>query len=497
MIFHNPPTGRRRKARIPAVSPGPWPKGYKAARMRVWPELLRIMKHKDQKCNGKISERVAVLLVSAPEGKGKARRHKGKFTLEVCVSKKLPSHRWFERLTIKGMSIKVTETGRINAFDTFHDIRKNRSMDAAAAGTSRKTRLRPFPMGVSIGHPEITAGTAGWIVYKRAGGYKRVLSNNHVLANRNDAEYGDEIWQPGSYDGGSSVDTVGILTEYIPILWGQWTNRYDAALMAPVPEDIASEEILGWGSPPVDIREEVAVGDWTYKSGRTTGVRSRRVTQIAVVARVWYSDEKWAGFIDQIYTCCFQGAGGDSGSLGIWAGPGNDMHINKAFGLLFAGNAYSGAILFCPIAGIMEEMQIAPSKYRRIATWWKNNWLHILVRAVKETAHYLYHICITCCDYYAMYGEYPLPDIVSPCCDDETCGFACEAWGLYACDCVTFECEHCYGDYAVNGCADSISTFCGDSDEAKFCNWTLCGTRGGIQYICCCYSYASDNCGIT
>ena len=55
-------------------------------------------------------------------------------------------------------------------------------------------RFRPAPGGVSIGHVAITAGTLGCWVTKN--GQKVILSNNHVLANSNDAEIGDAILQP-------------------------------------------------------------------------------------------------------------------------------------------------------------------------------------------------------------------------------------------------------------------------------------------------------------
>ena len=77
-------------------------------------------------------------------------------------------------------------------------------------------RFRPAPGGVSIGHVAITAGTLGCWVIKN--GQKVILSNNHVLANSNDAEIGDAILQPGPHDGGSfPQDQIANLTQFIPI----------------------------------------------------------------------------------------------------------------------------------------------------------------------------------------------------------------------------------------------------------------------------------------
>ena len=56
---------------------------------------------------------------------------------------------------------------------------------------------RPVPIGVSTGHPDITAGTIGCRVTDGTNVY--ALSNNHVYANQNDANRGDSALQQG-YD---------------------------------------------------------------------------------------------------------------------------------------------------------------------------------------------------------------------------------------------------------------------------------------------------------
>ena len=77
-------------------------------------------------------------------------------------------------------------------------------------------RFRPAPGGVSIGHVNITAGTLGCWVKKN--GKLMALSNNHVLANSNDANINDAILQPGPADGGSFPgDSFAKLSEFIPI----------------------------------------------------------------------------------------------------------------------------------------------------------------------------------------------------------------------------------------------------------------------------------------
>ena len=54
---------------------------------------------------------------------------------------------------------------------------------------------RPVPIGVSTGHPDITAGTIGAWVTDGVNVY--ALSNNHVYANENQASIGENVLQPG------------------------------------------------------------------------------------------------------------------------------------------------------------------------------------------------------------------------------------------------------------------------------------------------------------
>ena len=88
----------------------------------------------------------------------------------------LPKH-------VEGVKIDVIEVGQLRALQ------------------ARTDRWRPAPGGVSIGHYKITAGTFGGIVRDRNTGERLILSNNHVLANSNNASAGDVILQPGAIDG--------------------------------------------------------------------------------------------------------------------------------------------------------------------------------------------------------------------------------------------------------------------------------------------------------
>ena len=75
----------------------------------------------------------------------------------------------------------------------------------------RTKYIRPAPGGVSIGHKDITAGTLGMLVQDKETGEILILSNNHILANSNDAKIGDRIMQPGPHDLENGDDDNGCI----------------------------------------------------------------------------------------------------------------------------------------------------------------------------------------------------------------------------------------------------------------------------------------------
>jgi S1-C subfamily serine protease len=204
---------------------------------------------------------------------------------------------------------------------------------------------------VSIGHVAITAGTLGCLTSE---GY--ILSNNHVLANSNNAQPGDHILQPGPHDGGTvESDLIATLHNFIPVEFGcpvldkivgggnrvarligsryrlkginNAENLVDAALANPMSSDLVTPEILGIGEPVGTAEAELGMD--VVKSGRTTEVTAGVVTQIGVTANVMYGNQM-AIFVDQVMAgpMC---AGGDSGSVVL------DLD-HRVVGLLFAGS---------------------------------------------------------------------------------------------------------------------------------------------------------------
>lgn len=201
---------------------------------------------------------------------------------------------------------------------------------------------RPVPIGVSTGHPDITAGTIGCRVTDDADVY--ALSNNHVYANENQASIGDNVLQPGTFDGGDPEDdAIGTLAEYEPIDFSEsGKNTIDAAIA------LSSTEMLGNATPsdgygiPKHTTVSADLGllnQPVKKYGRTTGLTKGRVYAINATVNVVY-DSKVACFVNQIVIAPGSfSAGGDSGSLIVLDGKGqNKENDRKPIGLLFAGS---------------------------------------------------------------------------------------------------------------------------------------------------------------
>ena len=210
---------------------------------------------------------------------------------------------------------------------------------------SHRMRMRPAPGGISVGHQAITAGTLGCLVRGTSAPRNRrlmILSNNHVLANSSNARLGDCIAQPGPFDGGRcNRDRIAILERFIRINFRGGTNYVDCATGWAWPNRVRRElmylrgttpRYFRVGARPVAPRPGMLVG----KTGRTTQLRSGRITAVGVSVNVNFGGGRIAHFRDQIAirgtTSAGFSAGGDSGSL-IW-----EWRRGLApVGLLFAG----------------------------------------------------------------------------------------------------------------------------------------------------------------
>jgi len=298
----------------------------------------------------------------------------GHRTSDLCVVAlvrvKLPKSSLGSRelvpMTLEGVSTDVVQVGEIRALQ------------------ARTDRWRPAPGGVSIGHYKITAGTLGSSVRDAASGERLILSNNHVLANSNDANSGDAILQPGPIDGGNAdSDTIATLERFVRLKFAeepsncgvaQWVadaanfvarllgsssklvviredpaavNQVDAALARPVADSDLLNEILDIGE--VSGIAEPTLGMGVRKSGRTTAFTTGQITVLEAIIDVNYGSGRTARFEGQIVSSPMS-QGGDSGSLLV---AGDSL---QAVGLLFAGS--NQATIFNPIGDVMAALSI-------------------------------------------------------------------------------------------------------------------------------------------
>ncbi len=205
---------------------------------------------------------------------------------------------------------------------------------------SYTSKHRPAHGGDSIGHIDVTAGTYGCVVQDMQALRLEdrmemvILSNNHVLANSNNASPGDPILQPGPYDGGTIRDKIGVLKRFVPISFSKDECNYvDAAVAAAECGDMSFDihDIGGiTGSYSVGAGD---LGKEVQKTGRTTGHTTGRIIAIDATVSVNYGGglkKKIARFCRQILTTDMSEPG-DSGSAGM-------TMDGKVFGLLFAGS---------------------------------------------------------------------------------------------------------------------------------------------------------------
>jgi len=290
--------------------------------------------------------------------------------LVVMVKKKLPLSE------LRRQDVVPSEIDKIGT-----DVR---TVGEIRALQSPKDKWRPAPGGVSIGHHAITAGTLGVVVKDASTNEKLILSNNHVMANSNDAEMGDAILQPGPIDGGTlTEDVIAHLLRFVPIRYvvdqpdcpistsvasianffaralgskhrlvamrqQLEANQVDAALARPVEPDIVSDEILSIGQ--ISGTKEAELGLAVRKSGRTTGYTTGSIELLDATVNVSYGAGRTAVFEGQIVTSAMS-QGGDSGSLLV------DVNENLAVGLLFAGSEQTS--IHNPISAVTGALNIS------------------------------------------------------------------------------------------------------------------------------------------
>lgn len=326
------------------------------------------------------------------------RNYKERITDQLAVSVLVEQKKPIEALNaadlipqdLNGARTDVVEIGRLEAL------------------VDPRERLRPnIPAGVSIGHYRVTAGTLGAVVFDRNTGEPLLLSNNHVLADSNNAEIGDVILQPGPTDHGvrpddavaklhrfehlrfysefgpgpqppttspplfppggcdvvelfatvgnvlgkisgsskrlTSVQTPKAQSEDLPI----YPNRVDAALARPNNPMLFQQTIAEIGRPTGSKVPQL--GMEVRKHGRTTGYTEGTVTLLNATVDVSYGDDRSARFIGQVIATPMS-QGGDSGALIV------ERDSLNAVGLLFAGSRR--ATIFTPMDTVLDVLEI-------------------------------------------------------------------------------------------------------------------------------------------
>ena len=234
--------------------------------------------------------------------------------------------------SLDGVPVRVVVSGKFHALpllDPPPDIEKKDQDGVDPAAWFE----RPVPIGVSTGHPDITAGTIGCRV-KDSLGNLYALSNNHVYADENLATRGDNVLQPGRADGGINPDdAIGTLADYVDILFNGPYNEIDAAIALCEGTLGNATPEGGYGIPDSQIVEEATLNLPVQKYGRTTGFTKGTISEINFIGNIGYS-RGTAVFANQIVVIGTKGRfsrGGDSGSLIV------TQDGNNPVGLLFAG----------------------------------------------------------------------------------------------------------------------------------------------------------------
>ncbi len=303
-----------------------------------------------------IQDRSTEVLYSHPDvvGTGTGLNEDGELAVVVYAASPIPQQGQF------AISALEKRTKALSALPEFIEnipvrVKVTGKFVVYADPTSRFSR--PVPIGVSTGHPDITAGTIGCRV-KDGSGNVYALSNNHIYANSNNASIGDNELQPGPADGGQDPeDAIGTLYDYEPIKFDGSNNYIDAAIAVTTTSNVgyATPSGDGYGAPSSSI-VDAFIGQKVQKYGRTTGWTQGEVAELNVTVTVCYEGfifcTSSATFVDQIgITPGAFSDGGDSGSLIV-----TDDNNKNPVGLLFAGS--SDRTLANPIGYVLNRFNV-------------------------------------------------------------------------------------------------------------------------------------------
>ncbi|MET1259415.1 DNA/RNA non-specific endonuclease [Flagellimonas sp. DF-77] len=291
---------------------------------------------------------------------------KGTTTKELCVQFTVG-----EKVALEGLesldSKAIPEQFEIDGVTIPTDVKERRYehdavMVSALEKVQRKKRMDPILPGASIGHPKISAGTAGCVVYDANTGQELLLSNWHVL-HGNDGKVGDAIVQPGRHDDNRvGQNIVGKLINSHLGLAG------DCAI-AEIDSRQLDDTIMGLNTSVKQIAD-VELDDKVIKSGRTTAVTRGIVSRTDITAKLNY------GSVGIKQIGCFEyepdpdhlphdgeiSMGGDSGSAVLLVK--NNKASSIMVGLHFAGEVGDAREhgLACYASSVFKKLNLVPSK---------------------------------------------------------------------------------------------------------------------------------------
>ena len=303
-----------------------------------------------------VKERHAEALLGVPGVVGAAVGHNGNSNPAIIIFTAIPGVRGLPT-SLEGVPVIVQVSGIFFAQPKPEKKGNGKPpKDEEPALTPRDRWLRPVPIDVSTGHPDITAGTIGARVVDDSGNVY-ALSNNHIYANENEASIGDAVIQPGTYDDGiSPVDDIGTLFAYVAIDFDGGINVVDAAIASTTTTLLGnSTPSDGYGTPKLTLADAY-INMKVKKYGRTTGQTKGRVYATNATIDVHYGSGI-ARFVNQIViTPGAFSAGGDSGSL-IVVDAKRSPSDRQPVGLLFAGSSFY--TIANPIEAVLTGLKVA------------------------------------------------------------------------------------------------------------------------------------------
>lgn len=247
----------------------------------------------------------------------------------VYVKDLTPQLAQFLPRTLEGVPVKIIETGPVVPLSLM------RVPVAQAIFADRTGRFRPVPSGVSVAHPEITAGTFSCKAIDTETEEILGLSNNHVISPHwpelQVVQVDDPTLQPGPADKGTLDDQVGEVDRWIPVL-KDVPNLVDVGAFR---SEQLSEQVLEVGKP--DALIEAFPGEHVLKSGRSSGITYSRILGCNATIEV----EGWGTciFDDQIVVSPGFMIPGDSGSIVL------DADTHRVVGIGFAGSTEISVVM--------------------------------------------------------------------------------------------------------------------------------------------------------